>query len=112
MFICDQRHLSITTPEHLAALTLPSGRMIRLYATCCGTVVGNMMPQRWIPFFSISITGGLLSHNEETPNVIEQVFGPVRLVGFPEEALPGEDTVYDAFPDPQPKNLASVSWEL
>ncbi len=68
--------------EYLACLRLSNNGMIRWYAQCCNTPIGNTMAHPKVPFI------GLLHkcmHPSEGES-LDDVFGPATMVAYPEFA--------------------------
>jgi len=57
--------------EHLACMSLKPGGLIRWYADCCRTPIGNTLAMRQVPFV------GLIHSCTPVPSR-DEVFGPVR----------------------------------
>lgn len=62
-----------TGVEHLACLRLSDNGLLRWYAACCDTPIGNTPPTRNLPFVGLS-----RACLENVAPSIEQSFGPVR----------------------------------
>jgi hypothetical protein len=63
--------------EHLACLRLSDKGLLRWYAACCNTPIGNTPPTRKLPF--VGLARACLENHAPT---VEQSFGPVRFCLF------------------------------
>ncbi|MEO8113126.1 MAG: DUF6151 family protein [Phenylobacterium sp.] len=70
--------------EHLACLRLSDRGLLRWYAACCGTPIGNTPPTSRLPF--VGLARACL---ENTAPTVEQSFGPVRFCLFTSGARGG-----------------------
>ena len=83
--------------QHLAELRLSAKGMLRWYAACCNTPIGNTLPERKISFFGL--IHSCLEHSK-----LEQDFGT-------HIALVNVDSAYGQ-PKPQPKGLPGTIWRF
>jgi len=68
------KHVSFTSgTDFLACLSLTERGLLRWYARCCGTPIGNTLKNFRVPYV------GLVHTCLGTPAVIEASFGPVRM---------------------------------
>jgi hypothetical protein len=83
--------------ENLACIRLTENGLLRWYATCCNTPIGNTPPN-----FKLSFIG--LIHNclSGEPASLDTTFGPIRMYVSTHEAI-GE---------PKPKSMGSLSGML
>ena len=70
--------------DKIAAMRLSPKGMIRWYASCCGTPIGNTMPTTLMPFV------GVIKAIIDAPSA---ELGPVRGRGFAKSAKGGKDAV-------------------
>lgn len=83
--------------EHLAVMRLSSKGMLRWYAACCRTPLGNTMTSRNMPF-----TGLLVQCLDSAP--VEPAFGPVLATANTQSAL-GD-------PKPRAFGLPAALWRV
>ena len=68
--------------EHLACLRLSDNGMVRWYAQCCNTPIGNTMANPKVPFIGLLHKCMHTSKGES----LDDVFGPATMVVYPEFA--------------------------
>ncbi|MES2821161.1 MAG: DUF6151 family protein [Pseudomonadota bacterium] len=68
--------------EHLACMRLSPKGLLRWYAACCNTPIGNTPAN-----FKLSFAGLIHSCLASGPQTLDQAFGPIRMQGYTEAAL-------------------------
>jgi hypothetical protein len=88
------KHISfVEGTEHLACIRLTENGLLRWYATCCNTPIGNTPPNFKLPFIG-------LIHNclSTEPASLDATFGPIRMYVNTQAAI-GE---------PKPKSMGGL----